>query len=81
MNQLGQDLDPRYVPTKFHRNRRRIAPGRALTGLAGQIINQLVKHSFNELRLPWTNSSEILPPGMSLPSLTTIGEDLHPGER
>ena len=39
MNQLGQDLDPRYVPTKFDRNRIRIAPGRALTGLAGQIIN------------------------------------------
>ena len=36
MNELVQDLVPRYVPTKFDRNRRRIAPGRALTGLAGQ---------------------------------------------
>ena len=36
MNELVQDLAPRYVPTKFDRNRRRIAPGRALTGLAGQ---------------------------------------------
>ena len=36
MNQLGQGLDPRYVPTKFVRDQQRIAPGRALTGLAGQ---------------------------------------------
>ena len=38
MNQLGQDLDPRYVPNKFDRDQQRIAPGRALTGLlvAGQ---------------------------------------------
>ena len=26
---------PRYVPTKSGRNRRRIAPGRALTGIVG----------------------------------------------
>ena len=36
MNELVQDLDPRYVPVKFDHNRRRIAPGRAVTGLAGQ---------------------------------------------
>ena len=36
MNLLGQDLDARYVPTKFDRDQWRIAPGRALTGLAGQ---------------------------------------------
>ena len=36
MNELLRDLALRYVPTKFHHNRRRIAPGRALTGLAGQ---------------------------------------------
>ena len=36
MNELGWDLDSRYVSTKFDRDRRRIAPGRALAGLAGQ---------------------------------------------
>ena len=36
MNELVWDLAPRYVPTKFYRNRRRIAPGRALTGLCLQ---------------------------------------------
>ena len=36
MNELVRDLAPRYLPTKFDRNRRRIAHGRALTGLAGQ---------------------------------------------
>ena len=35
MNELGWDLDSRYVSTKFDRDRR-IAPGRALAGLAGQ---------------------------------------------
>ena len=47
----------------------------------GDCINQLVKRSFNEQRLPRTNSSEILPPGASLPGLAAIGEELHPGER
>ena len=32
MNEL-RDLDPRYVPFKFDCDRRRIAPGRAVTGL------------------------------------------------
>ena len=50
MNQ--RDLDPRYVPINFDRDRRRIAPGRAVTGLAGQKINQLVMRSFNEPCLP-----------------------------
>ena len=36
MNELVQDLDPRYVPVKFDQDRRRIAPGRAVMGLAGQ---------------------------------------------
>ena len=36
MNELVRDHDPRYIPTKFSRDRRRIAPGRAVTGLAGQ---------------------------------------------
>ena len=36
MNELGQGLDPRYVSTKFDRDRRRIAPGRALAGLTDQ---------------------------------------------
>ena len=36
INELGQDLDPRYVPTKFYHDRRRIALRRAVTGLAGQ---------------------------------------------
>ena len=36
MNELVSDLDPTYVPVKFDRDRRRIAPGRVVTGLAGQ---------------------------------------------
>ena len=36
MNELVQDFDPRYDPIKFDRDRRRIAPGRSVTGLAGQ---------------------------------------------
>ena len=44
MNELVRDLAPRYVPTKFDRNWRRIAPGRALTGLAGQ-NNQLARQA------------------------------------
>ena len=31
INELGQDLDPRYVPTKFYHDRRRIALRRAVT--------------------------------------------------
>ena len=36
MNELVRDLDPRYVPIKFDHDRRRIAPGRAVTGLCPQ---------------------------------------------
>ena len=36
INELGRDLDPRYVSTKFDRDQRRIALGRAVIGLAGQ---------------------------------------------
>ena len=36
MNELVQDFDPRYVPVKFDRDQRRIAPRKAVTGLAGQ---------------------------------------------
>ena len=36
MNELGRDLDPWYVPTKFGQDQRRIAPGTAVMGLAGQ---------------------------------------------
>ena len=36
INELGGDLDLRYVPTKFDHGRRRIALGRAVTDLAGQ---------------------------------------------
>ena len=39
MNELVRDLAPRYVPTKFDRNRRRTAPGKALTGLCLQTDN------------------------------------------
>ena len=42
MNKLVRDLAPRYLPAKFDRNRSKIAPGRALTGLAGQ-NNQLAR--------------------------------------
>ena len=30
MNELGRDISPRYIPTKFHHDLRRITPGRAL---------------------------------------------------
>ena len=33
MNELGRDLDPNYISTNFGSDRRRIAPGRAPTGL------------------------------------------------
>ena len=36
IKELGGDLDPRYVPAKFDHDRRRIAPRRVVTGLAGQ---------------------------------------------
>ena len=36
MNEIGLDLDPRYIPTKFDRAQRRIASGIVVTGLAGQ---------------------------------------------
>ena len=36
MNELIGDLDPGYVPIKFDHDRRRIAPGRGVTDLAGQ---------------------------------------------
>ena len=36
MNEIGLDLDARYIPTKFDRDRRRIEPGIVVTGLAGQ---------------------------------------------
>ena len=82
MNEIGWDLDPRYIPNKFDHDRRGIAPRRVVTGLAGKkIINYLIKHSFNEPHLPWTNLAGILTQGTSLPSLTKIEEDLHPGER
>ena len=40
MNEYSRDIDPRYVPTKFDHDGRKIAPGRAVTDLAGQ-NNQL----------------------------------------
>ena len=40
MNELGWDLDPRYIPNKFDREQRRTAPGIVVTDLAGQ-NNQL----------------------------------------
>ena len=80
MNELGRDLDPRYIPTKFDRDWRRITPRKAVTGLVGQLINYLIKHSFNEPCLPWINSVEILTKGTFPPSLIVIGEELHPGE-
>ena len=36
MNELVQDPAPRFVPTKFDRDPVSTAPGRAVTGLAGQ---------------------------------------------
>ena len=44
MNELVPDRDPRYVPVQFDRDQRRIAPGRAVTGLAGQ-NNQLARYT------------------------------------
>ena len=44
MNEPVQDLDPRYVPIKFDRDRRRIAPGRAVMDLTGQ-NNQLARYA------------------------------------
>ena len=49
MNELGRDLAPRYVPTKFDRNRRRIAPGRALTGLCLQTDRRTISFQYTPL--------------------------------
>ena len=40
MNELVQDLDPRYVCIKFDRDQRRIAPRGAVTGLCPQTDGQ-----------------------------------------
>ena len=50
---------PRYTPTKLDPNSRRIAPIRAVMGLAGEIIEQLVKYLFNELHILWMDSAEL----------------------
>ena len=44
MNELGQDLSPRYIPTKFHHDPRRITRGRALTKCDGRTDRQTDKH-------------------------------------
>ena len=49
MNELVWDLAPRYVPTKFDRNRRRIAPGRALTGLSLQTDRRTISFQYTPL--------------------------------
>ena len=36
MTELVQDAAPRFVPTKFDHDPVRTAPGRVVTGLAGQ---------------------------------------------
>ena len=36
MNKLSRDPAPQYVPTMSDRNQRRIAPRRAVTGLADE---------------------------------------------
>ena len=36
MNEIGRDLDPRYISTKFDHDQRKNTPGRALTGLCPQ---------------------------------------------
>ena len=41
-----------------------------------KIIDYLIKHLFNELRLPEITFIEISPQGTFLPSLSTIGEKL-----
>ena len=69
--ELVRDPAPRFVPTKFDHDLTRSVPVRVVTGLAGQ-NHQLFKHLINEPRLPWTNSSEILPQDSSSPSLTMI---------
>ena len=46
-----------------------------------KIINLLIKYSFNDLYLPWTNLAYILAQDTSLPSFIKIPEELHPGER
>ena len=46
MNKPNPDLAPRYVPTKFNCDESRIAPRRAVTGLAGQNNKNSVLYIF-----------------------------------
>ena len=55
----------------------RIAPVRALTGLAGE--NHWLAHE--ALLLQATNMKELLSQGISLPSFTTTEKESHPWER
>ena len=48
--------------------------------LSRGIISLLNTH-LKEPCLPWTNPTQILPQGMSLPSLTAMRAELHPGEQ
>ena len=81
MNELVPDLDPRYVPVKFDRNQKRIAPGRAVTGLARQ-NNWLARYAIIQQAMsPMKELVQDLDPSTSLLSLTAIWEELYPGER
>ena len=54
MNEFGRDLDPWYIPTKFSRDLRRIAPGRALTGLCLQMDRRTISFQYTPFQLRWT---------------------------
>ena len=49
MNELVRDLAPRYVPAKFDRNRRRIAPEKVLTGLCLQTDRRTISFQYTPL--------------------------------
>ena len=52
MTELVRDLDPRYVLIKFDRDRRRIAPGRAVTGLCPQTDRRTEGQSDSSIHPP-----------------------------
>ena len=63
MNELVRDLDPRYVPIKFDRDRRRIAPVRAVTGLCPQTDRRTDRQ---------TNGRTDVQPDSSIPPLNFV---------
>ena len=56
MNEIGWDLRPRYIPTKFHYDPRKITPGRALTKCDGRTDRQTDRQTWSVYRAAAANT-------------------------